>query len=205
MLQDYFDQLKCSERTSSALYDHETVVKKSELFAFHPVVQELHGYVLDDENTSNHHLLITAGPLAGSVFFLSHDDDSRVVFENTADFLDAVGKAETEGLSVTDLHPRLSPVAKDQIALAKFIRELLSRECNDLVVCLLPSLDLADLSLLQLLANDDDFFLGEAVAMEIEKRPSKVLLPVAAICADHRHPQISIPGLRAVRSIQRLP
>lgn len=205
MLQEYFDQLKRADKTSSALFDAEMVVMQSKLLAFHPAVQELHGYVLDDEGTSNHHLLITADPLAGSVFFLSHDDDSRVVFENTADFLDAVGKAEAEGLSVADLHPRLSPIAKDQIAIAKFIHELLRRECNDLVVCLLPSLDLTDLSLLQLLANDNDFFLGEAVAIEIEKRPSKVLLPLAAICADHRHPQVSIPGLRAVRSIQQLP
>lgn len=204
MLQDYFNQLKRADRTSSALFDAETVVKQSKLFAFHPVVQELRGYVLDDENTSNHHLLITVEPLAGSVFFLSHDDDSRVVFESTADFLDAVGKAEAEGLSVADLHPRLSPVAKDQIALAKFIHELLRRECNDLVVYLVPSLDLEDLSLLQLLANDDDFFLGEAVAIEIEKRPSKALLPVAAICADHGHPQVSSRGLRAVRCIQQL-
>ncbi len=69
MLQDYFNQLKRADRTSSALFDAETVVKQSKLFAFHPVVQELRGYVLDDENTSNHHLLITVEPLAGSVFF----------------------------------------------------------------------------------------------------------------------------------------
>lgn len=204
MLQEYFDHLKCADWTSSSLFDAHTVVEQSKLFAFHPAVQELHGYVLDDENTSNHHFLITVEPLAGSVFFLSHDGDSRVVFESAADFLESVRKAEAAGLSVTDIHPRLSPVAKNQTALAKFIHELLRRECTDLVVSLVPSMDLEDLSLLQLLANDADFFLGEAVAMEIDKRPSKALLPVAVTCATHVHPQVSVAGSRAVRRIQQL-
>ncbi|MBD8658271.1 hypothetical protein IFT68_21900 [Oxalobacteraceae sp. CFBP 13730] len=204
MLQEYFDQLKCADWTSSSLLDAKTVVEQSKIFASHPAVHELHGYVLDDENTSNHHLLITAPPLAGSVFFLSHDGDSRVVFESAADFLDAVGKAQAEGLSVSDLHPRLSPVAKDQTGMANFIHALLRRECNDLVVSLVPSLGLDDLPLLQLLASDADFFLGEAVAIEIEKRPSKALLPVAVTCAEHVHPQVSVAGSRAVRRIQRL-
>lgn len=204
MLQEYFDQLKCADWTSSSLFDPKTVLEQSKLFAFHPEVQELHGYVLDDENTSNHHFLITVEPLAGSVFFLSHDGDSRVVFESTVDFLVSVRNAEAKGVFVSDFHPRLSPVTKDQNALAKFIHELLSRECNDLVTSLVPSLDLEDLSLLQLLANDADFFLGEAVAMEIEKRPSKALLPIAFICADHVVPQVSVAGSRAVRRIQQL-
>lgn len=204
MLQEYFDQLKGTDWTSSSLFDAKTVVEQSKLFAFHPTVQELHGYVLDDENTSNHHLLITAPPLAGSVFFLSHDGDSRVVFENATDFLDAVREAQAEGLSVVDLHARLSPVAKNQTALANFIHALLQRECNDLVVSLVPSLDLEDLSLLQLLASETDFFLGEAIAIEIEKRPLKALLPIAVICAEHAHPQVSVAGSRAVRRIRQL-
>jgi hypothetical protein len=69
MLQEYFDQLKYVDWTSSSLFDAETVVEQSKLFAYHPAVQELHGYVLDDEKTSNHHFLITVEPLAGSVFF----------------------------------------------------------------------------------------------------------------------------------------
>lgn len=205
MLREYFDQLKCADWTSSSLFDAETVVEQSKLFAFHPAVHELHGYVLDDENTSNHHFLITVEPLAGSVFFLSHDGDSRVVFESAADFLDSVRKAQAAGLSVSDLHPRLSPVAKDQKALANFIHALLRQASNDLVVSLVPSLDLKDLSLLQLLASDADFFLAEAIAMEIEKRPSKALLQIAVRCADHVDPQVSVAGARAVRCIQQLP
>ena len=44
----------------------------------------------------------------------------------------------------------------------------ISKFIVELVVSLVPSLDLQDLSLLQLLANNVDFFLGEAIAMEIE-------------------------------------
>ncbi|MCC7706024.1 hypothetical protein IGS59_27650 [Janthinobacterium sp. GW460P] len=204
MLQKYFDELKRADWTSSSLFDAETVVDQSKLFAFHPTVRELHGNVLDDENTSNHHFLITVEPLAGSVFFLSHDGDSRMVFESVTDFLDSVRKAQAEGLSVSELHPRLSPVARDQAALANFILTLHRQECNDLIVSLLPSLDLKDLPLLQLLANDADFFLGEAVAMEIEKRPSKALLPIAITCADHVHPQVSVAESRALRRIKQL-
>jgi len=204
MLQEYFDKLKRADWTSSSLFDAETVVEQSKLFAFHPAVQALHGYVLDDENTSNHHFLITVEPLAGSVFFLSHDGDSRVVYESAASFLDAVRTAQAEGLPVSDLHPRLSPVARDQMALANFIHALLRQESNDLVASLVPSLDLEDLSLLQLLASDADFFLGEAVAMEIEKRPSKALLPIAVTCANHVHPQVSVAGSRALRYVQQL-
>jgi len=142
--------------------------------------------------------------MAGSVFFLSHDDASRVVFESAADFLYSVRKAQFEGLSISDLHPRLSPVARDQTALENFVHALLRKGCNDLVVSLVPSLDLENLSLLQLLTSDADFFLGEAVAMEIEKRPSVALLPIATTCADHVHTQVAAAGSRAVRRIQQL-
>lgn len=204
MLQEYFNELKRADWIPSSLFDAETIVEQSKIFAFHPAVRGLHGYVLDDEKTSNHHFLITVEPLAGSVFFLSHDGDSRIVFESVTDFLGAVRKAQAEGLAVSDLHPHFSPVAADQTALANFIRSLHRQKCNGLIVGLLPSLDLQDMPLLQLLANDADFFLGEAVAMEIGKRPSKALQPIAITCANHVHPQVSVAGSRALRRIKQL-
>lgn len=89
MLHQYFDELKHATNMPGSLFSPEKIMEQSKLFASHPAVRELHAYVLDDENTSNHHCLITAEPLAGSVFFLSHDGDSRVVFETTTDFLSA--------------------------------------------------------------------------------------------------------------------
>jgi hypothetical protein len=206
MLNRYFDELKHATNMPGSLFSPEKVIEQSKLFASHPAVRELHAYVLDDENTSNHHCLITAEALSGTVFFLSHDGDSRVVFETTADFLSAARDAQRQGLSVEDFHPHLSPVPKDQAALIDFLNVLLRRgDCHDLVVSLVPSLDLEDLPFLQLLVSDADFFLGEAVAIEIEKRPSHALLPIAIACTNHVHPQVSSAGARAVRRIQQLP
>lgn len=81
MLHKYFDELKNTDHLPSSLFSPQSVVEQSKLFASHPALRELGAYVLDDENTSSHHCLITAEPLAGSVFFLSHDGDSRVVFD----------------------------------------------------------------------------------------------------------------------------
>lgn len=205
MLEQYFDQIRHADRLPNSLFAPEKVVEQSKLFASHPAVQTFHAYVLDDEGTSNHHLLMTAAPLAGAVFFLSHDGDSRVVFDSAAQFLTAVREAHVQEVSVSEFHPHQSPMVKDQAALADFIRTLHERgECSDLIVSLVPSLDLEDLSLLQLLVSDADFYLGEAVAMEIEKRPSRTLLPIAIACASHRHPQVAGAGARAVRRIQQI-
>lgn len=58
----------------------------------------------------------------------------------------------------SNLHPLLSPVGNDQTELTNFIHALLQRgECNDLIVNLVRSLDLEDLSLLQLLVSNSDF------------------------------------------------
>src|SRR5436190_17198157 len=47
---------------------------------FHPIVQVLRGVILDDSNTSNHHVYLAAAPCAGAVLFLNHDGDSQIVF-----------------------------------------------------------------------------------------------------------------------------
>jgi hypothetical protein len=204
MLQRYFDELGRVDCRCSSLLAPDAVLERSEEFAFHPTISALRAYILDDENTSDHHFLITAEPLAGGIFFLSHDGESRVVFENSMNFLLAVRDAGTRGLSVSDLHPDLSPVVSDQASLSHLVRNTLERGArNDLVLSVIPSLDLKDSALLRKLVSDADFFLGEAVAMEIEKRPSIELLPIAALCAEHSHPQVANAGARAVRRIQQ--
>lgn len=205
MLQRYFEQLSGVNLGLGPLLVPETVLEKSKLFAHHPIISALSAYILDDENTSNHHFLITKEPLAGTVFFLSHDGESRVVFEDTMSFLQAISDAAAQGVSVSEVHPTLSPVADDQTSLSHFLRSVFERgDCNDLIVCLIPSLDLKDTALLQEFANDSDFFLGEAVALEIEKRPSPLLVAIASSCAEHRHPQVANAGARAVQRIGQL-
>jgi hypothetical protein len=205
MLQDYFKQLSGANRAFGSLLMPEVVLERSKLFAYHPIISTLGAYILDDENTSNHHCLVTKEPLAGTVFFLSHDGDSRVVFADTMSFMQAVSDAAIQGVSVSDLHPALSPIAANQTSLSQFLRSVFERgDCNELVVSLIPSLDLKDIALLQEFANDSDFYLGEAVAMEIEKRPAPFLLAVAASCAENCHPQVASAGARAVRRVGQL-
>lgn len=204
VLQAYFDALARFDAEGSALLAPPAVREHSERFAFHPVVAQLGGYVLDDADTSDHHVLVTRSPLAGSVLFLALDADTRTVFDSGAAFLAAVREARETDADVTDLHPAQSPIAKDQVALGAFVRALLaSEELGDVVVCLVPSLDLADTDLLQRLVQDEDFFLGEAVANEITKRPSPALLPMAQLCAAHRHPQVARAGQRALQRVRQ--
>jgi hypothetical protein len=204
LLQDYFDASASIDEDVSHLLSRLAVVEQSGRFAYHPVVQQLGGYILDDADTSDHHVLVTGSPLIGNVVFLSHDGDTRAVFESGAAYLAAVREAHGRGIDVTDLHPDQSPIAKDQGALSAFVRSLLASELGDVVVSLIPSLNLQDIDLLQRLAQDEDFFLGEAVASEIEKRPSAALLPIAELCAAHLHPQVARAGLRAVKRIHLL-
>lgn len=205
VLQRYFDELARVDREGTPLLLPESVMAQTELFAYHPIIQQLGGYVLDDADTSNQHLLLTTPPLAGSVFFLSHDGDTRVVFDSASAFLEAVRTARDRGMDVPDLHPALSPPATDQLGLGVFIRSLLETgDSTELVVALVPSLDLRDTALLVQLADDEDFYLGEAVALEIGKRPSTELLPIAERCAAHPHTQVAQAGERAVGKIRAL-
>lgn len=204
-LRGYFDELARIDREGTALLSPDEVMAQTALFAYHPAIRQLGGHVLDDADTSNHHVLLAAPPLAGSVLFLSHDGDTRVVFDAVSAFMEAVRTARERDIDVPDLHPAVSPPASDQQGLGTFIRSLLeSGDATELVVALVPSLDLRDTGLLVQLAEDEDFYLGEAVALEIAKRPSAGLLPVAERCAAHPHPQVAQAGEQAVRRIRAL-
>ncbi len=205
VLQDYLDASAYIAGGDSHLLSSAAVLEQSGLFAYHPVIQELGGYILDDLGTSDHHVLVTSSPLVGCVLFLAHDGDTRCVFDSGLSFLSAVHAAHESGVSVTDLHPKCSPLAEDQSALGVFVRGLLDRqELKDVVVSLIPSLNLEDIDLLRTLARDEDFFLGEAVGREIERRPSPTLLSIAELCAAHGHAQVAQAGERAVRRIRQL-
>lgn len=202
VLRRYFDALAAVDREGTPLLSPDELMAQTELFAYHPAIRQLGGHVLDDADTSDHHLLLTTPALAGSVLHLAHDGDTRVVFDSAAAFLEAVGAARDAGIDVPDLHPALSPPATDQRGLAALVRSLLeSGDATEVVVALVPSLDLRDAGLLVQLVEDEDFYLGEAVALEIVKRPSPELMPIAERCAAHPHTQVAQAGERAVRSI----
>lgn len=203
VLQHYFNASAPLLARHPQLLAPSEVLEQTAQLGFHPLVQQLGCYVLDDANTSDHHLLATRSPLAGCVVFLSHDGDTRAVFDSATGFLAAVQQAQASGREVSDLHPALSPLAPDQAALAAFIHQLLDDEtCNEVVAALIPSLDLEDHHLLRRMLDDEDFYLGEAVAMAIQKRPSQALLPMAQRAAAHAHPQVAQAGKLAAKWIR---
>jgi hypothetical protein len=173
--------------------------------SFHPVIRELGGVIIDDPGTSDHHVFLSKPPLEGTVLFLAHDDDTRVVFSTLGDFLSAATAAKQQHKLLTDFHPPLSPVIADQVGLGAFVRHALAdRSLNDVIVTLIPCLDLRDLALLEQLVDYEDFFLGEAVAMEISKRPSAELRVIADLCARHPHPQVANAGRLAISATVQL-
>ena len=171
----------------------------------HPIVETLDGVVLDDVETSNHHVYVKAAPLKGAVFFLCHDGDSRIVYASLAEFLSAAIHARSDGQLLEDQHPPRSPIAPDQAGLSEWIRQLLMLDNGDeLVPLFVPSLDLSDRLLLRELAGENNFFIVESVAREIAARPTPQLTEIAELCTQHRHPQASGAGKMALAAIQAL-
>lgn len=208
-LDAYFEEVSNARyadhlRSEVNLLDRTNAKKLSDLLSEHPTIQLLGGVVLDDPKTSNHHIFATRSPVAGQVLFLSHDGDTRVVFASLDEFVGAAERAVNEGRWLTELHPLCSPVSPDQKGLADLIRHLCSgNRDEDTALELIPSLDLSNVDLLEYLSAAPNFFLAEAVAVEIAKRPRTDLLNVAELCGAHPHPQAARAGNEAVRAIRR--
>lgn len=178
----------------------------SEQFSGHPTLDALGGLILDDPDTSNHHVWLSKSPLAGQVFYLSHDDDSRIVFPSLPAFLAAAQQALKQSCCLSELHPLHTPLCIDQTGLSTFITRLCENdEDEEIAIPLLPSLDLQDFPLLTRLASADNFFLSEALAQEIKKRPRADLLTIAELCGAHPHPQAAKAGTAALRAVKALP
>ncbi|HEY1136466.1 MAG TPA: hypothetical protein VGE64_03155 [Xanthomonadaceae bacterium] len=205
---DYFAAVATGDYSARAslelnLLDEASSKSLTEQFGFHPVVSYLDGLVLDDCETSNHHILVRRHPLRGQILYLAHDGESRVVYENLAAMLAAADRARLCGIALSETHPEISPRADDQDALSNMIREFLADEEIELVLMLVPSMSLKDEKLLSELASHDDFYVVEALAGLIAKRPSEDLREIAQRCAAHPHPQAAGAGLKAVRAFSR--
>lgn len=176
-------------------------------FFFHPIIQAFDGRVLDDPNTSNHHIYLNRAVLTGCILFLSHDGDTRIVYSTLVDFLGAADAAKQEKHVLSEIHPSSSPILQDQVGLSRLILDLYPNgdAGNEAaVLALIPSMDLRDEVLLNRLVLDADFFLGEAVAIEIEKRPTNHLVQIAELCAGHEHMQVRNAGHKALVAIRQL-
>lgn len=173
---------------------------------FYPIVDALRGVVLDDPNTSNHHLCLSHPVCDGCIFYLCHDGDSKVVFPNLAQFLTSCRVAKERGVRLASLHPRGGVVLRDQAGLSALITDLRGGnhdfDGDDVVVSLIASMDLTNLPLLDQLVRDENFYLAEAIGDAIECRPRTELRPLAEMCANHPHPQAAAAGTRAIAAIR---
>lgn len=207
-IEEYFEKIRSGQY--SGRYQNEVhllgrteALDYSGELGWHPTIALLGGIVLDNPDTSNHHVYAKTSPLAGQIFYFDHDGDSRIVFDSLMKFVDAAEQAMSDGVFLCELHPDVSPICNDQRGLANLIQALCNdAESEDIAVQLIPSLDLLDTELLTRLAAAKNFFLAEAVAIEIRKRPRPDLLHLAEQCRAHPHPQVAEAGIAAIRAIR---
>ncbi|MGJ7542294.1 hypothetical protein [Variovorax sp. LT1R16] len=177
--------------------------KTTDQMSGHPTIEALGGFILDDSETSNFHVFASRSPIAGQVLYLTHDGDTRVVFGSLLEFVDAAEQAVAQECFLSELHPVLSPLCEDQRGLVNLIERLCEDDGGeDIAVQLIPSLDLHDTEFLGRLVVSDNFFLAEAIAIEIKKRPRLDLLRIAEQCSAHLHPQAARAGAAAVSAIR---
>ena len=172
---------------------------------FHDVVIGLQGFVLDDANTSNHHVYLGLPACCGAILFLDHDGDSRIAFRTLSDFVTACEQAVKTGSNLRTYHPPAAILLENQGGLRQLIVDLLderlSVDATMVLICLIPSLALADDELFRRLAQHEDFYIAEAVGDAIVERPSDGLQSLAQLCAAHAHPQAAEVGRRALAAI----
>lgn len=209
-LDAYFEQISSGLYTGHFrhdvnLLDRTKAQAATEQFNYHPTIAALGGFVLDDPETSDCHVYATKSPVGGQVLYLCHDGDTHIVFSSLREFINAADRALVDDIGLTELHPVCSPLSENQPGLVEFIQTLCDDVGDeDIAVQLIPSLDLCDLKSLELLAGADNFFLAEAVAIEVEKRPRPDLMCIAELCSTHPHPQAAEAGIAAVSAIRAI-
>lgn len=200
-LQDHFrfvDKQRLMRDGLGLLTIADSLNRTEEFRAFHPVVRDLEGVIIDDPGTSDHHVVLCRAPFGGAVLHLAHDGESRIVFDSVDSFIKAVQRAFEIGGYVYDQHPDHAWIAADQATLRELISSLSSEPDKDIILpILIPSLDLSDLDFLTTLVTNEDMYVAEAVCREIASRPSPLLLPIAALGEEHSHPMARDAAARA--------
>jgi hypothetical protein len=206
-ISEYFGSLDASLTVEwIGLYDAQKALEESLDFrSFHPIVEKFGGIILDDSNTSNHHLYLTVRPLNGMVMILDHDGSSRIVFESLFGFLSAARLAAAKKDYVEKLHPSESPLCRDQVALNALIESLLDDpDAGTLISALVPSLELTTSPVANALASHDDNYVSEAIAEAIVRKPSQELHDLAVLRSIHPHGQARNTGQRALAALAAL-
>ena len=182
----------------------ESIELTEEFRTFQPIVRDLQGVILDDPGTSDHHVLLCRVPFDGAVLHLTHDGESRVVFNSIESFLEAAHRASGIGGYVEEEHPEHAWIADDQATLKNLIASLRSEpDGEDILPALIPSLELSDVDFLSALVTGKGFYVAEAVCREIAARPTPHLLSVAKLGEEHSHSMVRTAAAKARERIAR--
>ncbi|CAM4385281.1 hypothetical protein [Kerstersia similis] len=197
----YFQRIadwEAGRRTLGLLTQQDAATQTEQFRSFHPLVRELQGIILDDPDTSSHHIVLGCSALQGAVLFLTHDGDSRMVYGDIEHFLSAARQACAAGEMLDEVAPDQAWVAADQPALRQLCQQLLDTpEAEEVLPALIPSLDLTDAQALSLLVRDEDIYVPEALCREIAARPAAHLMPVVTRCEKHPHLMVQQAAARA--------
>ncbi len=194
------------KRNDINLLDVDDVIDKSIAFNFHPVIRALGGICLDDSDTSNHHFYLTAPAVRGSILYLCHDDDTRIVYTSMHEFLSAVqASVDDDYFEWDDVHPPASPMLAGQKVLCELAKSAYREGQIETLLAIIPSMDMIenDQVMLRRFATDSDFFITEAIANAIYMRPSPALQILATLCASHKHQQAATAGHNALLAIAK--
>ena len=194
----------------SFLTPQAAVALSDEFEEFHPLFQALPLLILDDTNTSNVHCYAPSLPVPGSIVFVPHDSETRIVFPNLTAMRTAVETAIRDNQYFDEAHDDAQDIylSEQQDDLNRSISDAYHGKHEfapePLILLLLGSSSLLDFRLMSDLARDDNFYYGEKISEQITAIPSPQLMELAKICASHPHPQVSRPGKIAVEKIIQL-
>jgi hypothetical protein len=124
------------------------------------------------------------------------------------EFLDAARCSIDDDVDLRTYHPKGGILIDDQTGLNRLIADLYDENNDgvgkDVVLALISSSNLIADGLYERMANDDDFYIAEAIGDTIAHRPRPTLESLAMVCRNHSHPQASRAGERAMAAIKAL-
>ncbi len=161
---------------------------------------------LEDSNNSNSVCYISDGCASGMVMFLSHSDDSRILFDSLDSFKMTVEKNLSEIEYFEDFIDEL-PTFKVDDTFNDTINNLLSAPITDeaeFLLCLyLKSVKKFNEQVVQKCVDSDKIFIQETLFSEIANRPQLELFPILE--TDRLfHPQVERAYKEAISRIKEL-
>lgn len=188
--------------------ESECVKSTKHFLEFEPLIIATKAVYLDDPNTSNHHFYLPDLPLAGSILYLDHDGDTRIVFRSLQEMISAARVASEKDCFLDELHADRVFLAENQdrlnATITRIYKSLDEGDHDAALLLFVASSDFSDARFFETLAADDNFYYGEAIAKSILARPDPRLLSIAEVCQAHNHPQVASPGDKAVKAIRNL-